>query len=60
MKNKLKYTLCEISFIMGILFGIAGIAIPPYGIIDNSVLILIGQLLVFTSSILGININLKK
>lgn len=46
----------------GIGFGIAGMALPPIGTIDWSVLLLIGQLLILAASIVGISVNfdLKK
>lgn len=56
---KRKYIYSDVAFITGIGFGITGIIIPPLGIIDNSLLILIGQLLIFTASIIGIKINPK-
>ena len=46
----------------GIGFGIAGMALPPVGAIDWSVLLLIGQLLILAAAIMGISVNfdLKK
>mgnify|MGYP003585097188 FL=1 len=41
----------------GIVFGIAGMALPPIGAIDWSVLILIGQLLILAAAVMGISVN---
>ena len=41
----------------GIGFGIAGMALPPIGAIDWSVLILIGQLLILAAAVMGISVN---
>ena len=41
----------------GIGFGIAGMALPPIGTIDWSVLILIGQLLILAAAVRGISVN---
>ena len=41
----------------GIVFGIAGMALPPIGAIDWSVLILIGQLLILSAAVMGISVN---
>ena len=41
----------------GIGFGIAGMALPPIGSIDWSVLILIGQLLILAAAVMGISVN---
>lgn len=44
-----------ISFISAIIIGFICIFIPPHGIIDSSVLWFIAQLLIFTSTIIGID-----
>lgn len=57
MKNTFNKILCIITLITGIAFGIAGLCLPPIGIIDNSVLILIAQLLVYSASVIKIKIK---
>lgn len=37
---------------------VAGLVLPPLGVIDSSVLILIAQILVFVASILGLRIKI--
>lgn len=37
---------------------VAGLVIPPMGVIDGSVLILIAQILVFVASLLGLRIKI--
>lgn len=41
----------------GIGFGIAGMALPPVGTIDWSILLLIGQLFILAAAIMGISVN---
>ena len=48
-----------ISFLSAIVIAFIALFIPPQGIIDSSVLWFTSQLLLFTSSILGIKFNLK-
>lgn len=49
--------LVAICLAWAILVSIAGLILPPLGVIDNSLLILIAQLLVFIASLLGISIK---
>lgn len=60
MKRLWKSRLGIISFFASLVFGIIGLFLPPLGVIDNSVLIFIAQLLVFTSNILGFNLDVFK
>lgn len=53
LKNRYLYSFA--SFNASIVIGFLALYMPPIGIIDNSVLWFIAQLLLFTSSILGIN-----
>ena len=55
--SKVKKHLSIWSFVFSIIFGLIGIFMPPVGVIDNSVLIFIAQLLVFTSNILGFDLG---
>ena len=43
------------SFICAILFACAALLIPPKGVIDSSVLVLIAQLLVLCATFLGVD-----
>ena len=67
-KNKLKKSIkaqaiknpnTKFYFLVGtgIGFGIAGMALPPVGAIDWSILILIGQLLILAAAVMGISVN---
>ena len=51
----MKLYLAISAFAMAMVFAIAGIIIPPLGVIDGSVLILIAQLLVFCATFFGID-----
>ena len=56
--KKSKYAV--VSFFASIIIGAAAMILPPLGIIDDSVLWFTAQLLLFTSSILGIKYNIRK
>lgn len=53
----IKKTIVYISIIWAIALSVAALIIPPKGIIDPSVLILIAQILVLVASILGFNLT---
>lgn len=53
----MRHYLVAICLAWAILMSIAGLVLPPLGVIDNSLLILIAQLLVFIASLLGISIK---
>ena len=53
--KKLKIIFAIISFISAIVIGFWAMFLPPPGVIDSSVLWFIAQLLVFTSTIIGID-----
>ena len=52
-----KVSLAYLSFIASIAFGIAGLVLPPLGIIDESVLLYTAELLLFSAVMLGVNIE---
>ena len=47
-----------ISLAWAFAMSVAGLILPPLGVIDGSVLILIAQILVFVASILGLRIKM--
>lgn len=47
-----------ISLAWAFAMSVAGLIIPPLGVIDGSVLILIAQILVFVASLLGLRIKI--
>lgn len=49
-----------ISFISSVIIAFIAVYIPPVGIIDESILWFTAQLLLFSSTMLGINLNLPK
>ena len=51
----MKTKIALASFICAIGFGVAGLLIPPMGVIDSSVLIFVAQLLTLTATFLGID-----
>lgn len=55
-----KEKLATIALLSAIGFGIAGTAIPPYGIIDKSLLYMIAQLLVFAATLLGFGQTIER
>lgn len=58
MKN-IKKIAAIIAFICSIIVGFIALYIPPPGLIDDSVLWWIAQLLCFTASILGITFDIN-
>ena len=60
MKNKenVKMMMAVCSFVTAIVIGFIALYIPPQGIIDASVLWFTAQLLVFTSTLLGLSISM--
>lgn len=46
-----------VLIILATSFGVAGMIMPPQGVIDPSVLILIAQMLVLAGAIFGLEIN---
>ena len=50
----MKKYMCIASYSAAILFAAVGMAIPPQGVIDGSVLILAAQLFVLCATFLGI------
>lgn len=57
MKNKTKILTFFILFFCGIGFGAWGMVLPPEGIIDGSVLILIAQVFILAASIWGFEVH---
>ncbi len=51
----MKTKIALASFICAISFGVAGLIIPPMGVIDSSVLIFVAQLLTLTATFFGID-----
>lgn len=60
ISSKHKIILAYASFISGIIAGFVGIFCEPIGEISNTILVFIGQLLVFCSTLIGLNIHLGK
>lgn len=63
MTKETKDSLAVISAIMMLVFGaglcVAGFIVDPLGIIDNSVLWIMGQCLLYAGSIFGIGMYVK-
>ena len=53
MKEKIKISIGIVSFLCAMVIGFIAVFLPVKGIIDNSVLWFIAQLLVFTSNLFG-------
>lgn len=60
MSDNVKLILAIGSFIASVGMGVAGMLLPPPGIIDSSVLIFVAQMLLFCSTILGLSLNLGR
>lgn len=59
-RNALKAYLAVASFVFAIIFAFTGMFCDPRGIVDNSVLILIAQLLVLCATMLGLRVDISK
>lgn len=53
-KQNLYYITALLSFLFGWAITFIGFFIPPMGIVDNSILIILGQSMTYTGSALGI------
>ena len=56
-RNKLKILVFIFLFLCGVAFGAWGMMIPPNGVIDSSVLILIAQIFILAASVYGFEIH---
>ena len=56
MKTKIAF----LSWLSAVLFGTAGMLLPPLGVIDNSILMLIAQLLILCATLLGVESYVEK
>ena len=56
-KETLKLYMAIVSMMSAIIVGIVAMFIPPHGIIDASILWFTAQLLVFTSTLLGLSMT---
>ena len=50
----MKQHLATASFVCAVIFAMAGLCIPPTGVIHSSVLMLVAQLFVLTATLLGV------
>lgn len=57
---RLKKIISVFLVLAAVGFGIAGFVVPPTGIISNSVLWLIAQFLLYSATVLGIDIEALK
>lgn len=58
-KEKLSYIFAAASLLVGFGLTIAGFIVIPTGIIDNSVLWVLGQCLTFTGAVCGVALHVK-
>ena len=56
-RNKHKILVFIFLFLCGLAFGAWGMIVPPNGVIDGSVLILIAQIFVLAASVYGFEIH---
>ena len=59
LKDLIAYTTAILAFLAGWGVTIAGFMIPPVGDITDSVLWVLGQSLIYTSSILGVSMYMR-
>lgn len=58
-KDKLSYWFAGAALLIGFILTIAGFIVAPLGVIDNSVLWVLGQCFVFAGGICGISLHVK-
>lgn len=56
-RNKHKILVFIFLFLCGLAFGAWGMIVPPNGVIDGSVLILIAQIFVLAASVYGFEVH---
>ena len=56
-RNKHKILVFIFLFLCGLAFGAWGMIVPPNGVIDGSVLILIAQIVVLAASVYGLEVH---
>lgn len=56
----MKAKIAFLSWLSAVLFGTAGMLLPPLGVIDGSVLMLIAQLLILCATLLGVESYVDK
>ena len=56
----MKRKLAAASFAAAVLFGVLGLVLPPLGVIDATVNVLIAQLLVLCATLLGVDSYVDK
>ena len=56
-RNKLKILVFIFLFLCGLVFAAWGMIVPPNGVIDGSVLILIAQIFVLAASVYGFEVH---
>ena len=55
-KDKISYTVAVIAFVFGMALTIAGFIVNPLGVIDSSVLWVLGQCLTYSGAVFGIGL----
>ena len=59
-KENTKVGLAIACTVSAVAIGFIAMFIPPCGLIDHSVLIWVAQLLIFTATLLGVNLDLGR
>ena len=55
-KDKISYTVAAVAFLFGMALTIAGFIVNPLGVIDSSVLWVLGQCLTYSGAVFGIGL----
>lgn len=58
-KDKISYIVASLAFLFGIGLTIAGFIVHPMGIVDDSVLWVLGQCLVFSGGVFGVGLYIN-
>jgi hypothetical protein len=55
-KDKISYIVATLAFVFGIGLTVAGFVVAPLGIIDSSVLWVLGQCLTYSGAVFGVGL----
>lgn len=58
-KDKISFWFAGIALVVGFLLTILGFVVNPLGIIDNSVLWVLGQCLTFVGAVCGVSLHVQ-
>ena len=55
-KDKISYSIAALAFVFGMALTVAGFIVAPLGVIDSSVLWVLGQCLTYSGAVFGVGL----